>query len=111
MAHWYDFISASAANASKSIETFGKMAQRHVPGIDAITRATNASIDGGIGHIDARRNGDGGQSKAHGTIDRSDMNKPSNSITVHAKYDYQPEKTVRDDIRAEAMILGINPTG
>lgn len=85
MAHWFSYIADAAKYANDEFDTF----QRQMMNGQLMTPQTPMSINGSA----------------------AQMVEMGPQLSITANYDYQDERTIRDEIRMQAMLLGINPTG
>lgn len=85
MAHWFNFIAQAAKYANDEFDTFN----RQMMNGQLMMPQTPVAINGSA----------------------SQVLQQGPQLSITANYDYQDERTVRDEIRMQAMLLGINPTG
>lgn len=85
MAHWFGFIADAAKYANDEFEAF----QRNMMNGSLLAPSIPMAINGNA----------------------ADLIQTGPQLSFTANYDYQDERTLRDDIRMQAMLLGINPTG
>lgn len=114
MANWFSYIGKAAQDATNTIQLFGIAAQKHLPAIDQLNKAFNGGSNFDL-NGPLRGGGNGGnnlQDRLRGLFgEHNNTSHNSNHISLTANYDFQSERSLRDDFRAATMLLGINPTG
>lgn len=85
MAHWFNFIGDAASYANDEFDKFNNAMMNG----SLLTPSVPMAINGNA----------------------SQMIETGPQLSITANYDYQDERTIRDEIRMQAMLLGINPTG
>lgn len=85
MAHWFRYIAEAAQFANDEFDAFNRQMMNG--------QLTQPQVPMGINGIAAQAVQSGPQ------------------LSITAQYDYQDERTVRDEVRMQAMLLGITPTG
>ena len=85
MAHWFDYIGQAARFANNEFDTFNRQMMNGQIGSPIVPMGINGNA--------------------------ANMIETGPQLSITANYAHQEERTLRDEIRMQAMLLGINPTG
>ena len=85
MAHWFDYIGQAARFANNEFDTFNRQMMNGQIGSPIVPMGINGNA--------------------------ASMIETGPQLSITANYAHQEERTLRDEIRMQAMLLGINPTG
>ena len=111
MANWFGDIGSSAQKASGLVSGFGSQVQSVNANVNAfhsnVERLASANRDIGI----ERKDQNNGLNKVAAIGDALSGNSTTHNWTINGNFAPQPERTIRDEIRMQAMLLNTNPTG